>query len=34
VKQIALMVKADDMQKLLETSERSTALEKKIWRQT
>ena len=34
VKQIALMVKADDMQKLLEASERSTALEKKIWRQT
>ncbi|MFM7660395.1 MAG: hypothetical protein ACKO6H_06675, partial [Betaproteobacteria bacterium] len=34
VKQIALMVKADEMQKLLETSERSTALEKEIWRQT
>jgi voltage-gated potassium channel len=34
VRQIALMVKSDEMQRLIESSERSTALEKKIWRQT
>jgi hypothetical protein len=34
VRQIALMIKADEMDKLIESSERSSALEKKIWRQT
>lgn len=34
VRQIALMVKADEMQRLIESSDRSTALEKKIWRET
>jgi hypothetical protein len=34
VRQIALMVKSDEMQRLIESSERSTALEKRIWRET
>ncbi|MBM3340078.1 MAG: hypothetical protein FJY62_08850, partial [Betaproteobacteria bacterium] len=34
VRQIALMVKFDEMQRLIESSERSTALEKRIWRET